>query len=83
MSHPDAVCIWITGLPAAGKSTLAYALKDNLDRRGLATYVLDGNELRKGLTRDLGFGQSDRAENVRRGGEVAHFMVDAGVIVIA
>jgi adenylyl-sulfate kinase len=81
--HPNPVCIWITGLPAAGKSALAAALKDDFNRQGLASYILDGDELRKCLTRDLGYGPSDRAENVRRIGEVAHLMVDAGIIVIA
>tara|TARA_R110001583_G_scaffold79484_3_gene214666 strand:+ start:187 stop:801 length:615 start_codon:yes stop_codon:yes gene_type:complete len=75
--------IWLTGLSGAGKSTLANALDDELNRRGLHTYILDGDDLRSGLSSDLGFESGDREENVRRVGEVARLMLDAGLIVIA
>ncbi len=74
--------VWITGLSAAGKSTLAYALDLQLYRRGVATYVLDGDNLRMGLCADLGFSAPDRAENLRRVGEVMRLFVDAGLVVI-
>lgn len=75
--------IWITGLSGSGKSTLACALSHSLHSRGKLTYVLDGDNLRHGLNRDLSFGADDRAENIRRVGEVAKLFVDAGVICIA
>lgn len=75
--------IWLTGLSGAGKSTLANALDDELNRRGLHTYILDGDDLRTGLSSDLGFESADREENIRRVGEVARLMLDAGLIVIA
>jgi bifunctional enzyme CysN/CysC len=74
--------IWFTGLSGAGKSTLANALEVELHRRGLRTYVLDGDNLRHGLNRDLGFSDADRVENVRRVAEVARLMMDAGLIVM-
>lgn len=77
-----ATCIWITGLPAAGKSSLAVALADELNQRDVACYVLDGDELRKGLCSDLGYGEADRRENVRRVGEVARLIAKTGAIVI-
>lgn len=75
--------IWFTGLSGAGKSTLAEALEHNLLAAGRHTYLLDGDCLRQGLNRDLGFSEDDRQENIRRAGEVAALMVDAGLIVIA
>src|SRR5882762_7636871 len=74
--------VWLTGLPGAGKSTIADALDHELHGLGLHTYVLDGDNLRTGLNRDLGFTPADRAENVRRVGEVAHLLFDAGLLVI-
>jgi bifunctional enzyme CysN/CysC len=74
--------IWLTGLSGAGKSALANQLQQSLHRRGRAVYVLDGDNLRHGLCRDLGFTDADRVENVRRVAEVARLMVDAGLIVI-
>jgi bifunctional enzyme CysN/CysC len=79
----EAVVVWLTGVPGAGKSTLADLLERRLHARGLHTYVLDGDNVRHGLNRDLGFTPADRAENVRRVAEVAKLMVDAGLIVIA
>ena len=74
--------IWMTGLSAAGKSTLAFALERALIENGRACYVLDGDNVRHGLNRDLGFSAHDRSENIRRISEVAKLMNDAGLIVI-
>jgi adenylyl-sulfate kinase len=74
--------VWLTGLSGAGKTTLAVALEAQLHQRGHATYLLDGDNIRHGLCHDLGFSEPDRAENVRRVGEVARLMVDAGLIVV-
>src|SRR5688572_11993821 len=81
--RPHGCTVWLTGLSGAGKSTLARGLDDELGRAGLGSYVLDGDELRRGLSADLGFSRQDRSENVRRGGEVARLLSDAGLIVIA
>jgi adenylylsulfate kinase len=74
--------IWMTGLSASGKSTLAVALEKALIDRGVRTYVLDGDNVRHGLNKDLGFSPEDRNENIRRIGEVAKLFTDAGVINI-
>ncbi|MHC8330640.1 adenylyl-sulfate kinase [Pseudomonas sp. LB3P25] len=74
--------ILLTGLPAAGKSTLAQALHAELFERGVQSIVLDGDGLRVGLNRDLGFADSDRLENIRRASEVAALLVENGQIVI-
>jgi bifunctional enzyme CysN/CysC len=74
--------LWLTGLPGAGKSTIADALERTLHGLGLHTYVLDGDGVRTGLNKDLGFTPEDRAENVRRVAETAKLMSDAGLIVI-
>ena len=76
------LCIWLTGLPAAGKSTIAEALERALLDLGRHATVLDGDRLRAGLNRDLGFSPEARAENIRRSAEVARLMVDAGLIVV-
>ncbi|PON74818.1 Adenylyl-sulfate kinase [Parasponia andersonii] len=75
--------IWITGLSASGKSSVACALSQILHRRGKLSYILDGDNVRHGLNRDLSFKAEDRAENIRRVGEVAKLFADAGVICIA
>jgi adenylylsulfate kinase len=72
--------IWMTGLSASGKSTIAVALEKALWDRGVRSYVLDGDNVRHGLNRDLGFSPEDRNENIRRIGEVAKLFTDAGVI---
>lgn len=77
------VVIWLTGLSGSGKSTLAFALEKELFGREHACYVLDGDNIRHGLNRDLGFSEQDRKENLRRIGEVAKLFMDAGNIVIA
>jgi len=75
-------CIWLTGLSGSGKSTLANLLEKRLYGAGRHTYLLDGDNVRHGLNRDLGFTEADRVENVRRVAEVAKLMVDAGLIVL-
>lgn len=74
--------VWLTGLSAAGKSTIAKGLNPVLQALGLATCILDGDAVRLGLCRDLGFAEQDREENVRRVAEVAALMADAGLTVI-
>ena len=74
--------IWLTGLSGAGKTTLAFLLERQLLAKGRACYVLDGDNVRHGLSRDLGFSDLDRKENIRRIAEVARLMNDAGLIVI-
>lgn len=76
------LCVWLTGLSGAGKSTIAKNLALKLAEAGTHTYVLDGDNLRHGLNKDLGFSEADRSENIRRVGEVAKLMVDARVVVI-
>jgi len=78
-----AICVWFTGLSGSGKSTLASHLEEELFKRGYKTYVLDGDNVRNGLSKDLTFTEKDRDENLRRIGEVAKLMCDAGIIVIA
>ena len=75
-------CLWLTGLSASGKSTVANLLEKRLHAEGRHTYLLDGDNVRHGLNRDLGFTEVDRVENIRRVAEVARLMVDAGLIVI-
>jgi adenylylsulfate kinase len=79
--HGSAI-LWFTGLSGSGKSTIAYQLEENLFRKGVRTYVLDGDNIRSRLNRDLGFSMEDREENIRRIGEVAKLFVDAGMVVL-
>ncbi len=76
------VVIWLTGLPSSGKSTLAHEVERLLFERGCNSYVLDGDNIRHRLNKDLGFSPEDREENIRRIGEVANLFTDAGVIVL-
>ncbi len=78
-----AVTVWLTGLPGSGKSTLAHAAEALLAAEGVLAYVLDGDNLRFSLNSDLGFSPEDRAENIRRAGEVAALLRDAGAVVLA
>ena len=78
----EPVCLWLTGLPAAGKSTIANVLEKRLFAAGHHTYLLDGDEIRVGLNKDLGFSETDRNENIRRVSEVARLLVESGLIVI-
>ena len=82
IKNQRARCIWLTGLSGAGKSTIANLLEKRLHADGRHTYLLDGDNVRHGLNRDLGFTAVDRVENIRRAAEVAKLMVDAGLIVI-
>lgn len=74
--------LWFTGLSGSGKSTVAGALEQALHALGISTYLLDGDNVRHGLCGDLGFSDDDRRENIRRVGEVAKLMVDAGLVVL-
>jgi len=74
--------IWFTGLPGSGKSTIANALDEVLNKRGLKTYILDGDNVRMGLNKDLGFSPEDRKENIRRISETAKLFADSGIIVL-
>jgi len=76
------VVIWFTGLSGSGKSTLANEVEAYLFERGRHTYILDGDNIRHGLNKDLGFSPEDREENIRRIGEVAHLFAQAGVVVM-
>jgi adenylylsulfate kinase len=75
--------LWFTGLSGSGKSTLAHSLEEQLHKMGCRTFVLDGDNVRHGLSSNLGFSEIDRKENIRRIGEVAKLMFDAGIIVMA
>ncbi len=81
MHHKPAV-LWFTGLPGSGKSTIANLVESALHARGVHTVMLDGDNIRHGLNKDLGFTESDRVENIRRVGEVARLMTEAGLIVL-
>jgi bifunctional enzyme CysN/CysC len=78
----QARCLWFTGLSGSGKSTIANLLEKRLHAEGKHTYILDGDNVRHGLNRDLGFTEADRVENIRRVAEVAKLLVDAGLVVI-
>ena len=79
----EPLVIWFTGLSASGKSTIAGVLEQILIKQGYHTYLLDGDNVRHGLCKDLGFSDDDRKENIRRVGEVAKLATDAGLIVLA
>ena len=77
------VLLWFTGLPSSGKSTIAYTVEHALVNRGLLAYVLDGDNIRFGLNKNLGFSAEDRTENIRRIGEVGKLFVDGGFLTLA
>ena len=76
------ICLWLTGLSGSGKTTIAVALEKKLSQLGKLTYILDGDNIRLGINKDLGFTERDRIENIRRISEIAKLMVDSGLIVI-
>ena len=82
ISGGPGVTVWLTGLSGSGKSTIAFEVERRLIASGRAAYVLDGDNLRHGLNRDLGFSAEDRSENVRRVGEVARLIADAALVVL-
>lgn len=82
MNGHKSVILWFTGLSGSGKSTMSHALEDVLHKNKIRTYVLDGDNIRRGLCNDLGFSDTDRTENIRRIGEVSKLMMEAGVIVL-
>jgi bifunctional enzyme CysN/CysC len=82
LKHQSPAVLWLTGLSGSGKSTIANLLEAQLHTRGVHTILLDGDNIRHGLNKDLGFSEADRVENIRRIGEVAKLMTDAGLIVI-
>jgi adenylyl-sulfate kinase len=82
-NNHKSVILWFTGLSGSGKSTIADALEQSLHHQGIKTYLLDGDNVRHGLCKDLGFSDADRQENVRRVGEVARLMADAGQITLS
>src|SRR5215468_5650102 len=82
MNDQRPVVLWFTGLSGAGKSTIANLVEKKLFSLGRRTYLLDGDNVRHGLNKDLGFTEQDRVENIRRVAEVAKLMVDAGLVVL-
>lgn len=82
LNNHKSVILWFTGLSGSGKSTLAHTIEDTLFARGIRTYVLDGDNVRRGLCQDLGFSDADRTENIRRVGEISRLLMDAGVLTL-
>jgi adenylylsulfate kinase len=83
LNEHGSLVLWFTGLPSSGKSTLANEVEKRLISTGIRTFILDGDNVRTGLCKDLGFSEEDRAENIRRIGEVSKLFVDAGCIVLS
>jgi len=83
LNNHKSVVVWFTGLSGSGKSTLAHTLEEKLHQLGCRTFVLDGDNIRHGLSSDLTFSDGDRKENIRRIGEVVKLMMEAGIIAIA
>ena len=79
----NALLVWFTGLSGSGKSTLANSVEVELNSREISSYVLDGDNIRNGINKDLNFSAKDRSENIRRIGEISHLMIDAGVVTLA
>ena len=78
-----AFVVWFTGLPCSGKTTLAKALHQELQQQNIQTFILDGDEMRKGLSKDLGYSIEDRKENIRRAAEASKLLMEAGVITLS
>ena len=83
MNGHKTALVWLTGLPGSGKSTISHELEYRLFQRRTKTYVLDGDNVRQGLCKDLGFSAEDRRENLRRVGEAAWLFLDAGILTVA
>ncbi len=82
LNNHSGACLWFTGLSGSGKSTLSVEVESLLFQMGIHTYILDGDNIRHGLNKDLSFSDADRKENIRRIGEVAKLFVDAGMIIL-
>ena len=82
MNGHKGVCIWYTGLSGSGKSSIAVRVEEKLFEKGIKTYILDGDNIRHGLNKNLGFSPEDRTENIRRIGEVSKLFVNAGIMVM-
>ena len=82
LNNHRSVILWFTGLSSSGKSTLAHAVEEQLHQKGCSTFVFDGDNVRHGLCRDLGFSDMDRKENIRRIGEMSKLIIEAGVIAL-
>ena len=78
-----AYLLWFTGLSGSGKSTLANLVEIELHKKGVSTYILDGDNIRQGINKDLSFSPQDRSENIRRIAEISNLMLDAGVVTLA
>ena len=83
LNKHGSLILWFTGLPSSGKSTIANELEKKLITMGARTYILDGDNVRMGLCKDLGFSEEDRGENIRRIGEVSKLFIDSGAIVLS
>ncbi len=83
LNKHKSLLVWFTGLSGSGKSTIANALEIELSKQGIRTYILDGDNIRHGLNKDLSFSPEDRSENIRRIAEVANLMIDAGIVVLS
>ncbi len=78
-----AICLWFTGLSGSGKSTIASSLEEQLHKKAFSTYILDGDNIRSGINKDLSFSDKDRVENIRRIGEISKLILDSGTIVLS
>jgi len=83
LNEHKALLIWFTGLSGSGKSTIANLVEQSLFKKGIRTYTLDGDNIRKGINNDLSFTPEDRTENIRRIAEVSNLMIDAGLVILA
>ena len=83
LNQHNSFLIWFTGLSGSGKSTIANVVEQELHKKGVKTYTLDGDNIRKGINKDLTFVPEDRTENIRRISEISALMVDAGIVVLA
>ena len=82
-NNQNSFLMWFTGLSGSGKSTIANIVEQRLQKQGIKTYTLDGDNIRKGINNDLSFSPDDRTENIRRIAEIANLMIDAGLVVLA